>query len=98
MVVGIGYVTIQVFESHSLKEKRRVVRSLLERARRRFNASISEVSYQDTWQMAGIGISCVSNSGSHADQMLSEIVRFIEGNLAFGSVVDVNTELIYLDD
>lgn len=98
MVVGVGYVTIQVFESHSLKEKRRVVRSLVERARHRFNASISEVSYQDTWQMAGIGITCASNSGAHADQMLTEIVRFIEANLAFGAVADVHTELLYFDD
>ncbi|MFW6074298.1 MAG: DUF503 domain-containing protein [Chloroflexota bacterium] len=97
MIVGVGYVEIQVFEAHSLKEKRRVVRSLVERTRNRFNASISEVNYQDVWQMAGIGITCASTSSAHADQMLAEIINFIERNVLFGSIVDVHTELIPWD-
>jgi len=97
MVIGVGYVTLHVFESHSLKEKRRVVKSLLERARNRYNVSIAEVDHQDSWQLAGIGFTCISSSGSHADSMLAEIHRFIESNVAFGSVADVHTELIYMD-
>ncbi len=97
MVVGVGYVTIQVFESHSLKEKRRVVRSLIARAQNRFNVSIAEVEYQNSWQLAGIGIACVSNSAGHADQTLAEIVRFIEANVTFGSVADLTTEIIHLN-
>jgi uncharacterized protein YlxP (DUF503 family) len=97
MVVGVGYVTIHVFESHSLKEKRRVVRSLVERARQRFNMAVAEVDNLDSWQVAGIGFSCVSNSAAHADAMLSELVRFIESNAAFGSLADVSTEIIHMD-
>jgi uncharacterized protein YlxP (DUF503 family) len=97
MVIGVGYVTLHVFESHSLKEKRRVVRSLIERTRGRFNASVAEVDHLDSWQVAGIGFSCVSNSGAHADEMLAEIIRFIESNAAFGSLADVSTELIHID-
>lgn len=97
MVIGVGYVTISIFESHSLKEKRRVVRSLIERVKSRYNVSIAEVDYQDTWQMAGIAITCVSTSGSHADQMLSETLGFIERNVRFGSIADVHTELIHYD-
>lgn len=95
MVVGVGYVSLQIFESHSLKDKRRVVKSLVERARSRFNASVAEVDYLDSWQMAGIGFTCVSNSSSHADQMLAEIVTFIEANVAFGAVAEISTELIH---
>jgi uncharacterized protein len=97
MVVGVGYVTLHIFESHSLKEKRRVVRSLVERARQRFNASVAEVDHLDSWQVAGIGFTCVSNSSAHTDRMLAEIVKFIESNAAFGSLADVSTELIHLD-
>lgn len=96
MVVGVGYIAVQLFESHSLKEKRRVVRSVVERARGRFNASVAEVDYLDSWQMAGIGFSCVSNSNAHADRMLAEILRFFESNLAFGAIADVSTELIHV--
>ncbi len=97
MVIGVGYVTLHVLESHSLKEKRRVVRSLIERARGRFNASVAEVDHLDSWQVAGIAFTCVSNSGAHADQMLAEIVKFIESNAAFGAVADISTELIHID-
>lgn len=97
MVIGVGYVTIHIHESHSLKEKRRVVRSLVERARRRFNASVAEVDHLDSWQLAGIGFACVSNSGAHADQMLAEIVRFIEANAPFGALGEVSTELLHID-
>jgi uncharacterized protein len=97
MVIGVGYVTLHVFESHSLKDKRRVVRSLVERARQRFNASVAEVDHLDSWQLAGIGFSCVSNSGAHADEMLAAIIRFIESNAAFGSLGEVSTELIHID-
>ena len=97
MVIGVGYVSIQLHESQSLKDKRRVVKSLLERGRRRYNAALAEVDYLDSWQMAGIGIACVSTSGGHADQMLAEIIRFIEANAPFGAVADVSTELIHMD-
>ncbi len=97
MVIGVGYVTVHVLESHSLKEKRRVVKSLVDRARRRFNASVAEVDHLDSWQVAGIGFTCVSNSGAHADRMLAEIIKFIENNLTFGALADVSTELIHID-
>ncbi|HCG31038.1 MAG TPA: DUF503 domain-containing protein [Thermomicrobiales bacterium] len=96
MIVGVGYISIQLFESQSLKEKRRVVRSVVERARSRFNVSVAEVDYLDSWQMAGIGFSCVSNSSIHADRMLAEIIKFFEANLAFGAIADISTELIHV--
>lgn len=96
MVIGVGYMEIQVFEAHSLKEKRRVVKSLLERARHRFNAGIAEVDYQDVWQLAGIGIVCISTSSSHANQMVDEVLNYLERNLRFGSVIDVHIELIHV--
>jgi uncharacterized protein YlxP (DUF503 family) len=74
-----------------------VVKSLIERARHRYNAGIAEVDYQDTWQMAGIAVTCVSSSAPHADQMVAEILRFIQANVAFGAVADVHTEIIPFD-
>ncbi len=97
MVIGVGYISLSIAESHSLKEKRRVVRSLIERARQRYNVSVAEVDDLDTWQSAGIGFTCVSNSAKHAEAMLAEIIRFFEAHVAFGSVVDVSTEIIHLD-
>ncbi len=97
MVIGVGYIEINVFEAHSLKEKRRVVRSLIERTRHRFNASVAEVDYQDIWQMAAIGVTCVSNSSQHAESMIQEVLSYLERNVRFGSVIDIHTEIIHAD-
>ena len=77
MLVGLLTVTIHLQGIDSLKGKRKIVKSLVERLRNRFNASVSEVAAQDSKQLALIGVSVVSNSGSHLDEQLDKIVNFI---------------------
>jgi len=67
--------------AHSLKEKRMVARSLIDKARHRFNASIAEVDTQDVHQTLTIGVAVVSGDGSHAQIMLEEIVRYLENTV-----------------
>lgn len=62
----------------SLKDKRQVCRSLVDRTRRRFNASIAEVDTQDVHQTLTIGVAVVSGDAAHARQSLHEIIRFME--------------------
>jgi len=66
--------------SNSLKDKRRVCRSLIDKARQKFNASISEVDTQDLYQTLTIGIAVVSGDASHAQGSLDEIIRFMDKN------------------
>jgi uncharacterized protein YlxP (DUF503 family) len=87
-------VTLRLAGSHSLKEKRQVVRSLLERVRRRYNAAVAEVDEQDSWQTAVIGIAVVSGRAAHADQQLARVLEFIEGMHLDAEVVDSRTEVI----
>jgi len=61
MVVGVCRVILNINEAFSLKEKRQVVKSIVERVKSRFNASVAEVGFNDKWKNAIIGISCVSN-------------------------------------
>ena len=96
MVVGVCRITIHLPGAHSLKEKRRVVRSLTARVRSRFNVSIAEVDDLDLWQSAGIAFVCVSNSTGHVDDTMQTVVRFIEGNLLDGFIADVATEVLHL--
>lgn len=65
-------------EANSLKEKRRVLKSVLDRIKNRFNVSAAEVGEQDTWQRSTIGISFVSCEQDHVHQVLAAVVRFIE--------------------
>ena len=97
MVLGICHLTIEMPEAHSLKEKRRVVRSVTERVRARFNVSIAEVADQDSWQVATVAFVCLSNSSRHVDDTMQTVIRFIEGILQAGYLADVATEVMHLD-
>ncbi|MDF2523962.1 MAG: hypothetical protein K0R31_1603 [Clostridiales bacterium] len=96
MVIGVCKIEISIDEAFSLKEKRHVVKSIIERLRSRYNASIAEVDLNDKWQRAVIGISCVSNEAGHADSMMSNIVNFVE-NDGRAMLVDYTTEVIHID-
>ncbi len=77
MNVGVCKLTLRLPENQSLKGKRRVVSSLCSRIRGKFNVSIAEVEDNESWQVATLGITCVSNSARHTDEVLSEVVAFI---------------------
>jgi len=88
MVVGVCRVILNINEAFSLKEKRQVVKSIVERVKSRFNASVAEVGFNDKWKNAIIGIS--------SDSMMANIVNFIE-NDGRVELVDYSTENIYVD-
>ena len=78
-----------------MKSKRGVLRSLKARVRQRFNVSIAELEGQESWQMATLGLCCVSNSVGHATETLSEVVRFIEQEiLGEAEMVECQTEVL----
>ncbi len=64
----------------SLKDKRQVRRSLIDKARSKFNASVAEVDTQDVIKTLTIGAAVVSGDLTHAQNELDEIIRFMEGN------------------
>lgn len=94
MTIGIARVTLLLQGSTSLKDKRHVVRSITKRVQNKFNAAIAEVEDLDDMRMATLGITCISNSAPHVDEMLATIISFIERNVEFGSLGDIETELI----
>ncbi|MCX7747965.1 MAG: DUF503 domain-containing protein [Clostridia bacterium] len=96
MVIGVLRITLAIDEAFSLKEKRHIVKSIIERLKSRFNASVAEVDLNDKWKNAVIGAACVSNEASHADSMMANIVNFVE-NDGRAILVDYTTETIYAD-
>ena len=79
MNVGVCRIDLEFPASHSLKDKRKVLRSIVARVQSRFNVAIAEVDGNDSWQVATLGITCVSNDPRHANEMLSKVVNFIQG-------------------
>lgn len=78
MKVGVSQITLHLPACHSLKEKRQVLQSIMTRTRQKYEVAIAEVDEQDQWQIAILGVSCVSNSSQHIDQILGRVQRFIE--------------------
>jgi uncharacterized protein len=62
---------------HSLKEKRAIVRPVIEGYRRRFSVAAAEVDHQDRWQRAGIGVAVVAPDAGHAEAVLDAVERFV---------------------
>jgi uncharacterized protein YlxP (DUF503 family) len=78
MVIGALEVQLMIGGAQSLKDKRRVLRSLKDRIRRTFNVSVAEVEDNDKWQSAVLGVVTVSNDKAHANEVLSKVVNFVE--------------------
>ncbi len=94
MHIGVCRVTLRVGESHSLKAKRHVVRSLVDRLRARYNAAVAEVESQDSWQTAVLGIAVVSGQSTHAERQLATIVEHIEMTRLDAEVVEREIEIV----
>jgi hypothetical protein len=94
MNVGLCRVQLHLPENQSLKDKRQVMKSLITRIHNRFNVSVAEIDEHDRWQMACLGISCVSTSSQHAHQVLSNVVGFIRRERLDAELVDYEIEII----
>ncbi|HEX2054476.1 MAG TPA: DUF503 domain-containing protein [Actinomycetota bacterium] len=96
MFVGVGRFDFLVPGSTSLKEKRRVVSSMIGTLSAKFNVAVAEVDHQDLRQRGTLGVSCVSNSSFHAQKMLHEVERFVRNRYEI-ELVDVNFEVMTPD-
>lgn len=96
MQVGILRLTLHLPENHSLKEKRRAVKSLLEKVHRRFNVAAVEVGDHERWQVASLAIGCISTEAPHAQQVLAAALAFIQHERPDLPLLDYETELIAL--
>jgi uncharacterized protein YlxP (DUF503 family) len=70
-------VELRLGESRSLKEKRSVMRPIIDGARRRFAVAAAEVGHQDAWRQSTVGFAAVSSSASHAAEVLDSVERFV---------------------
>jgi uncharacterized protein YlxP (DUF503 family) len=73
MVVAVLKVVLSIPHAASLKDKRRVLKSVKDKLRNRFNVSVAEIGDQDIWQTAQLGIAIVSNDSSYANGVISRV-------------------------
>jgi len=77
MVVGALAFELHLRDVHSLKEKRSVVRPIVDGARHRFAVSAAEVDHQDLWQRASVAMAVVSGTEAQALDVLDSVERFV---------------------
>jgi uncharacterized protein YlxP (DUF503 family) len=73
--VGVIQAEFLLRGSRSLKDRRRVIRSIKDRTRQRFHASVAEVGDLELWQRATLGVALVGNERGFVDRSLQEILR-----------------------
>lgn len=93
MIIGTCQVDLLIPENRSLKGKRRVLKSIKDRVRSRFNVSIAEVDHHEEWQRATLGIACVSNDIRLVDSVLNKVVNLIETS-SDATLMDYQIEIL----
>jgi len=93
MHIGVCQIELRLPENQSLKGKRQVIKSIIARLQNSYNVSVAEVDNQELWQIATLGISCVSNHRRHADETLANVIRFIIQNYPDLEIVSSEVEV-----
>ena len=93
MVVGLMTWELHLPASQSLKDKRQVLKSLKDRLHQRFNLSAAETDHQDLWQRAELTVAVVSTDRRHAEAVLQEADRLVEG-AAGARIMDTSTSFL----
>ena len=94
MLIGVCRVRLRLPENQSLKGKRSVLKSLVARLQNKFKVSVAEVADNESWQLATIGVACVSNDERHANQVLAAVIDFVRRERLDAEILDVETEII----
>lgn len=93
MVVGTMTIELHIADNRSLKGKRKIVRSMVDKVKHRFNVAIAEVGSNDKWQKIELGISAVGNDRRHIDSSLTNVLAFLE-SLYLAEIVDSKREIL----
>ncbi len=78
MLLGICTINLYFPDSHSLKDKRNIVKSIKLRIRNNFNVSVSEINNYDLWKNTILGIACIGNEKKYLNNVLNEVIKFID--------------------
>ncbi len=94
MSVALCRLTLRLPENGSLKGKRQVIKSIQQRLRNRFNVSVAEVEHNELWQLAGLQIAAVSNSASHAEEIVTKAADYVAELRLDVEIIEQETEIL----
>ena len=97
MVVAVERFDLRIRESHSLKQKRHVIRSLTAALRQAFPVSVAEVDHHDLWQRATIAVAAVGADQHHLRRVMQAVEKRVDGWLEV-EVIDRELQLLWPDE
>lgn len=86
-------ITLRASWVHSLKEKRMIVKSIVQKLKNKFNISAAEIDCQDVHQTIVIGIAGVCGSSAQIDSTEENIINFVDGNTD-AEIIDIQREVL----
>ena len=95
MVVGTGKIKFKLYGVSSLKEKRSIVKSIINRIKKKFNVSIAEIDYNDSHLWAQIGFSIIGNDSRLVNSKLDKVLNMAD-DLGLAQIADTQIEIIHL--
>lgn len=93
MIIGICTCEIFIFNANSLKSKRSVVKSIIEKSKNRFNISIAEVGDNDKWQKSIIAFSTISNEQKVVEENMDKVINFFDSYSEI-EIISIKRELL----
>ena len=91
MVVAVLKISLSIPQADSLKDKRRVLKSVKDKLRNRYNISVAEIGDQDIWKTARLGVAVISTDSGYANGVISKVQDFC-GNLRDAIMTDCELE------
>jgi hypothetical protein len=98
MYVIYGEISILLPYCTNLKEKRKIVLSIVERIRKRFNISIAEVQDHDLWQKCSLGFSAVTSKHSEIEVMVDAVYSTLERHINDIEILSFQYDIIRPSD
>ena len=95
MVVGIGKIKFRLFDTDSLKGKRKIVKSLIQRIRNNFNISVAETDFNNSHEWLELGFSITGNDSRVVNSKLDKVINFSD-KLGLAMIVDTQIEIIHV--
>ncbi len=93
MIIGICTCEIFIFNANSLKSKRSVVKSIIEKSKNRFNISIAEVGENDKWQKSIIAFSTISNDQTIVEETIEKVINFFDSYSEI-EIINIKREIL----
>lgn len=95
MVLGVGTIKLKLFGVASLKEKRKIIKSMIARIQNRFNASVAETGLNDSMEWGEIGFSLVGNDPRTINAKIDKIFNLAD-DMGTAYIADTTMEIIHL--